>query len=509
MKALKALLANERTDTKPWVLGKIPYHYKRINIDFPEAFRLAKIGNAKIKAYYGDNLYFTQAVIAGACLSGDYDTVVITSPSQYGKSWLMGRIVPIRAFENKAECYIAGGDSDKTAIIQNYMFRALQDISPEVRNSLNAESKDKLDKLATSVSKTKISFKDGGSIEPISLGEHYKGNASKNKSVGRGGDYFIDEAAFLSDDTYGELGRRDFKNKDGTRSLQVSISNPHNPGVFYEKLTEEYPDERTLIIWMDILTAVEEGQTTAEHVLKSDFAKNKRQRRTYLMCELDIDSDAMFEIPETYTGYDYGDYKQYFMGVDPAYKGKDSIESAIVSVDENGLFRVEEIEKIDKENWIEGATSEDVIKTVARKARINDVALIAIDTGWGVWLNEGLKLRGVNTIGVSFQSSPTHSRIRANHYSATNAQNKRAEMHIDLQALIEGKQIVFHEDAWNQVKDIFPFVTCERKENGKVQIRKKSEIRRSIGRSPDELDAVLLAIQAAIRFLEGAREYIA
>lgn len=507
MKALKALLANQRTDVKPWVLGNIPYHYKRINIPFHEALRLAKIGTKKIKAYYNDKLYFTQAVIAGACLTDDYDTVIIVTSSQYGKSWLMGRIVPIRAYEEKSECYIAGGDADKTAIIQNYMFRALQEVTPEMRNALNSESKDKLDKLATSVSKTKISFRDGGSIEPLSLGENFNNNLARNKSVGRGGDYFVDEAALLSDDTYAELGRRDFKNKDGKRSKQVLISNPHNPGMFYDKLTDENPDDKTLIIWMDILTAVEEGQTTAERVIHSDFAKNKSTRRRYLMCELDVDSDAMFGTPKIYKEDDT-EYKQNFMGVDPSYKGKDSIETATVSVDEDGFFRVEEIEKMDRV-WIDGATSEDIAKDIARKARVYNAGLVAVDVGWGVWLTESLTRRRVNTLGVAFQSSPTKSRVRANHYAATNAQNKRSEMHLDLQDLIENNMIAFQEDAWNKVKDTFPFVTAERKENGKIQIRKKSEIKRSIGHSPDELDSVLLAIHAAIRFLEGAREYIA
>ena len=374
MKALKALLNTEKKDRPKWVRGFVPYHYKRINISPEEAVRLATIGQSKISAYFGDKLFFTQAVIAGACFSDDYDTVVICSPSQYGKSFLMGRIVPIRAFEKKYECYIAGGDSDKTNIIQNYLFRALQTCAPEMRNALNSESKDKLDKLATTVSKTKISFTDGGSIEPISLGENYRGNLARNKAVGRGGDMFVDEAALLSDDTYAELGRRDFKSIDGEKCLQVLISNPHNPGMFYEKLTDEDPDVRTLIIWMDILTAVEEGATTAYDVLHSDFARNKSTRRRYLMCELDSTDDSMFGEPKVFTETS-GEYKQYFLGVDPAYKGKDTIEMATISLDEEGMVRVEEIEKLEKANWVDGDTSEEIIRTVVRKARMTDAAM--------------------------------------------------------------------------------------------------------------------------------------
>lgn len=507
MKALKALLNTEKKDRPKWVRGYVPYHYKRINISPEEAVRLATIGQSKISAYFGDKLFFTQAVIAGACFSDDYDTVVICSPSQYGKSFLMGRIVPIRAFEKKYECYIAGGDSDKTNIIQNYLFRALQTCAPEMRNALNSESKDKLDKLATTVSKTKISFTDGGSIEPISLGENYRGNLARNKAVGRGGDMFVDEAALLSDDTYAELGRRDFKSIDGEKCLQVLISNPHNPGMFYEKLTDEDPDVRTLIIWMDILTAIEEGATTAYDVLHSDFAKNKSTRRRYLMCELDSTDDSMFGEPKVFTETS-GEYKQYFLGVDPAYKGKDTIEMATISLDEEGMVRVEEIEKLEKANWVDGDTSEEIIRTVVRKARMTDAAMVCIDSGWGVWLIEGVAKRNINVRGVMFGGAPTKARIRTNDYAATNASRKRDEMHIDLQTLIDDKAIEFSEDSWNKVKDVFPFVTCKRNEGGKIVVRKKSEIKKSIGHSPDELDAVLLAIQAMMLSLVGTPQFI-
>ena len=463
--------------------------------------RLAKIGFAKVFAYFGDKLFYTQSIIAGACLSGDYDNVVITTISQYGKSWLMGRIVSIKAFEDKTDCFIAGGDADKTNIIQSNVFRALQVAAPELKQALNTESKDKLDKLATSVSKTKISYSTGGSIEPISLGESY-GDLSRNKAVGRGGDYFVDEAALLSDDTFAELGRRDFNSIDGSRGLMVLISNPHKAGYFYDKLTEDDPPKRTLIVWMDALTAVEEERTTVERVLESDFAKNRSTRKRYLMCELDTMDDAMFNTPKIYDEDD-GEYKQYFLGVDSAYKGKDNIVVTLASVDENGMVRIEEITPLKTNGWTQGKTSKDLIGKVYRIAKGVDCAFACIDIGWGVWLTEGLSGK-INCRGVNFGSAPTKSRVRTNQYAATNAVNKRAEMHLDLQGLIDDEQIMFSRQAWYKVKDVFPFVTCERKASGKIEVVPKSKIKRSLGRSPDELDSVLLAIHAIIRFLEGA-----
>ena len=85
-KDLDALFANKHTDCEPWIIGKRPKHYKRLSCSYDEATRLAKLGASRIAAAYGIRLFFTQAVIAGAILSGDYDEVVVCTPSQYGKA---------------------------------------------------------------------------------------------------------------------------------------------------------------------------------------------------------------------------------------------------------------------------------------------------------------------------------------------------------------------------------------------------------------------------------------
>lgn len=501
----------EPRESTSGIKGKHPYWMIGFNptLEIPCVLKRKRpIANSKQRGIGISEIKHTSGV-QGNCITvegGIYCVGKHMIPTH--NSWLFGRIVPINAFEKKTETFVAGGDSDKTAIITNYMFRALQQSAPEMRNALNSESKDKLDKLATSVSKTKVSYKDGGSIEPLSLGEHYNGELSRNKSVGRGGDYFADEAALLSEETFAELGRRDFKSIDGSKGLMALISNPHKPGVFYDKLTEEDLDARTLVIWMDILTAVEEERTTEYNVLHSDFAKNKSTRKRYLMCELDTNDDSMFGEPKVYTEEDEGEYKQYFIGVDPAYKGKDTIEMAVVSLDETGFVRVEEIEKLHKSNWRDGGTSEEIIRTVVRKAKMLDAALMCIDVGWGVWLVEGVVRRNVACRGINFGSAPTRARVRNNEYAATNAARMRDEMHIDLQTLIDDEMIAFHKDAWDKVKEVFPFVTCSRNQSGNIQVRKKSEIKKSIGHSPDELDAVLLAIHAMMIAITGTPHFI-
>ena len=501
---LDTLFALESKDLPKWVgRGYIPSHYKRLTCSRKEADRLARIGFMEIAKYYGEKTYYTQSLIAGACLSGDYDKVTITTPSAYGKSWLFGRLGNILAYEGAAgeATYVVAATQDGTKMIMGHVGASLQNIAPEVKNAL-LNKKDQIERLTTSLSKQKIAFAGHGSIEPITTGDTYDENIAQNKVVGKPGNYLVDEAALVSEESFAELGRAEFARVDGKNYLRAMISNPHQPGFFYTELTK--PDEeigkREIIIWMDALTAVEEGRLTKEKVYHSTFAKHRSTLRRYLLCILDDDGEGMFSMPNVYKAPYQGDYTQYFMGVDAAYKGKDNIEVALTAVG-GGKIHAEDVTTIKKPKWIEGKTSEDIIRQVARMAKSNGVALACVDVGWGVWLVEGLIRHGVNAVGVNFSEAPSRDRVKAKHYSATNATNKRAEMHLDFQDLTDGGLIEVSEEVYEKIKDTLPYIASQRKASGKIQIRPKSEIKAIIGHSPDAFDAVLLSIHAVIKHL--------
>lgn len=500
MNELELLFENREFGLSPWVIGKIPHHFKRLSVSKKEGLRLARKGASEMAAAYGIKLFYCQAMIAGAILDPKYDEIVVVTPSQYGKSWLLGHVALYRAY-NGAKQYIAGAAANVTGIIMGQTIAATAEASPEMKNALMVK-KDEIDRLTTQMSKQRLAYASGGFVEAITLGDTYTDSLVANKAVGRAGDFFVDEAALLSDKNFVEMGRREFARIDGSKYKMVMISNPHRPGMFYDKLTQENPPKGTFILWIDSLTAVEEERFTEETVFQSDFAQNKSTRRRYLMCVLDTDGGGMFDVPETYKGHYEGDYTQWFMGVDAAYKGKDNIEVALTAAGD-GKFHVDECIKIEKKQWIDGVTSEDIIKQIARLALSRGVGCVCVDEGWGVWLKEGLIRYGVKAIGVNFNSSPTKDRVGARHYAATNASNKRAEMHLDLQDLIEHQAIDVSEEVYSKIKDTLPLITCERKSNGKIQVIPKPAIKAMLGRSPDELDAVLLSIQAAIRFMRG------
>lgn len=505
---LKALLdlAAAPEELPLWVQGRVPRHYKRLGVSAEDAFRLAKLGQEKIGAYFGDRLFFTQAMIAGAAFSDEYDEFAIVTPSQYGKSWLVARILLIRAYEGHPE-YVACATRQMTEIIMHQMINAIGSAQPELRKAL-LNRKDQLDRLQTSASKTRLAFAQRGFVEAITLGDTYQ-DKSRSMAVGRAGDFFIDEAAFLSSETKAEMGRREFAQIGGERYFSFMISNPHNPGWFYEMMIDDDPPENRFTIWMDALTALEEERFTRYQIENSEFARNVHTRRVYLLCELDETADSMFDTPLVYEGEDDTPYKQYFIGVDAAYKGKDDLYVCLASIDEDAFIRIEELEVIDTHDWIDGVTFNDIVRKITRMAKAYGAALVCVDTGWGLWIVSGLEKEGVSVKGVSFAGAPNKARVRNREYASTNAANARAEMHLDLQDLIERGAIAFQKEAYDKVKDILPFVTAKRKEgSGKVQIVSKNEIRMSLGHSPDALDACLLAVHACIEYNGGLEEYI-
>lgn len=506
MSELDTLFAQQSFDCRPWVgRGRIPKHYKRLSCTKEEAMRLAKLGWKEVAKYFGESLFFTQSVIAGAILSDKYDKITIVTTSTYGKSWLMGRI-GVRMAHKGEPTYIVASNQDGTKMIMGHVVASLQTVAPEVKAEL-LNKKDQIERLATSVSKARLAFSNGGFVEPITTADTYEDNLGQNKAIGKPGNYIVDEAALVSDKSFAELGRADLARVDGHKYKLIMISNPHRTGVFYDSLTKEKLDKREIVIWMDALTAVEEERVTKEAVFGGEFAKHRSTLRRYLLCVLDEDGEGMFSPPKIYEKPYNGEDAQYFIGVDAAYKGKDNIEVAIAGLG-GGRVWVEKCVRINKKTWIEGKTPRDIIKQIARIAREYSASLICVDVGWGVWLTMGLEEQRLPVLGINFASAPTKERVRARNYSATNAVNKRAEMHLDLQDLCESGVLEVSRDVMDKIADVLPHITSERRANGKIQIRPKAAIKAIIGRSPDAFDAVLLAIHALIMFYGGSSEPI-
>ncbi len=476
------------------MMGNKPLHYKRISCDKEEADRLAEQGAIELFAAFGIKTYYTQAVLAGAMFSDDYDTIVAVTCSQYGKSWLLGHCAALMAFKGK-KLSVAAANTATTDIIMTYTRQAIRDATPDIKEAIVGETMKKIDRLDSSLSKGRLSYARGGYIEALTLGDTF-GDLSHNKAVGRGTGYIIDEAAMVSENALAEIGRRELSSVDGTKQMLVMISNPHQPGAFYDALTDPNPSKGTLIVWSDALTAAQEGRWTPEHILQTDFAKKMDTCVRYWLCELPQSGSSMFDTPKLIDAPNRNTYK--FLGVDAAYKGKDKIYVTESSMGE--IAEVDWVREMKKPDWVEGKTGNEIAEEIARIYHADQCSFCCVDQGYGVWLIEALAQRGVNVLGINFGAGPTKERVKAKQYAATNAGNMRAEMHLDLQDLIENGGIAFTNQAYEAVKATLPFVTCERRASGKIMVRPKIEIKNAIGHSPDEFDSVLLSVHALVMY---------
>ena len=121
-----------------WVFGRIPdlSDYRKLSVEnMEEAFFLARLGQEMTSAFFpsyrGKPLYlsFTQAMLVGAGLltreqaekAGldfeKYRSVLMVTPTRYGKSFLNAIIAIIKAAGEGKEVRIGGATKDKAGII--------------------------------------------------------------------------------------------------------------------------------------------------------------------------------------------------------------------------------------------------------------------------------------------------------------------------------------------------------------------------------------------------------
>lgn len=496
--------ATPKYKLKNWTRGYIPEHYKRLNISRQEAFRLAVIGAREALTYFQVNLHFTQAMLFGAVVEG-YDTIYAITTSQYGKSWTLGMIAIYRAYKGH-QVRIAAATGETATIIMSKVIGHLQNADESIQSSV-LDSGNKIEKLQTSTSKTKISFKGGGCVEIVTLGGNSVDPKKNNNAIGKGGDYIIDEAAQVSEDAYAEIGRREFSSVDGSKELEIAISNPHKRGEFYDCMTNDKYPEGTLVVWMDVRTAYEEDRMkSASQILNSHFYKNRSTCQRYLVCELEEFSDeSMFKTMTLDDDKDDSSYKKrFFLGVDSAYTGKDGIDVALCSQNRYGNCKIETIYNLKEGVWVQGVTSEKIITKIVKIIETLNVKYVCVDVGFGTWLTEGLskysdKL-GFILEGVNFQGGPTKARIKARHYSAAYAFNLRAEMYLDFQQLMDSKKLTFTTEVAKKLKPELLATRTVSKNNKKIAIIPKEEIKQRLGHSPDALDSSVLSVRSCLMY---------
>ena len=509
-------------ELKDAVKGKIPKHFKRNSIREREGFEKEleyyKLGFTTALSEFNIELWWSQAVQFGAFLSGKYKTGYCVATPRYGKSFLCGIMANHFAYEGE-NCYAVGSTQEYSGIIIQHAREILVKSHPEVKEMLTFGDSDissvdkRLKRGLSSFSSEGFSFRNGGKLEGLSAGSNFT-DPSKIHVIGRGGNMFGDEASDISPIALGHMGRREFESDDGRKLIMYLISNPRSLNNFFDFMTKEDLADDEFVMWLDVVTAIEEGSIkyTKEELMRSQFTITEDSIRENLLCEFPTERSNFFEAsPDILDSFDAnGKNLDYFIGVDSAYKGSDSIQVTVSVVDESNHATVLDTKDIKPKEWVDGITAIDIVNKIVTLANRLNAKGIAIDAGGGAHIVQPLKMRRLSgqlkcpVYDINFGGKATEIKKLAKEPSAEYAFNRRAEMHLMLRGMMEAQRVSFVRKVWDLISREMAFVSeIQKPEDRLVKIRHKSEIKKLLQRSPDELDSVILSLHCAELYYLG------
>lgn len=509
-------------ELKDAVKGKIPKHFKRNSIREREGFEKEleyyKLGFTTALSEFNIELWWSQAVQFGAFLSGKYKTGYCVATPRYGKSFLCGIMANHFAYEGE-NCYAVGSTQEYSGIIIQHAREILVKSHPEVKEMLTFGDSDissvdkRLKRGLSSFSSEGFSFRNGGKLEGLSAGSNFT-DPSKIHVIGRGGNMFGDEASDISPIALGHMGRREFESDDGRKLIMYLISNPRSLNNFFDFMTKEDLADDEFVMWLDVVTAIEEGSIkyTKEELMRSQFTITEDSIRENLLCEFPTERSNFFEAsPDILDSFDAnGKNLDYFIGVDSAYKGSDSIQVTVSVVDESNHATVLDTKDIKPKEWVDGITAIDIVNKIVTLANRLNAKGIAIDAGGGAHIVQPLKMRRLSgqlkcpVYDINFGGKVTEIKKLAKEPSAEYAFNRRAEMHLMLRGMMEAQRVSFVRKVWDLISREMAFVSeIQKPEDRLVKIRPKSEIKKLLQRSPDELDSVILSLHCAELYYLG------
>lgn len=508
---------------KDAVKGKIPKHFKRNSIrerdGFEKELEYYKLGFTTALSEFNIELWWSQAVQFGAFLSGKYKTGYCVATPRYGKSFLCGIMSNHFAYEGE-NCYAVGSTQEYSSIIIQHAREILVNSHPEVKEMLTFGDTDisavdkRLKRGLSSFSSEGFSFRNGGKLEGLSAGSNFT-DPSKIHVIGRGGNMFGDEASDISPIALGHMGRREFESDDGRKLIMYLISNPRSLNSFYDFMTKDDLADDEFVMWLDVVTAMEEGSIkyTKEQLMNSQFTITEDSIRENLLCEFPTERSNFFDAsPDILDTYDITgkDDLDFFIGVDSAYKGSDSIQVTLTCCDKTNHFTVLDTMDIKPKEWIDGITAIEVVNKIVTLANRFKAKAIAIDAGGGAHIVQPLKMRRLSgqlncpVYDINFGGKVTEIKKLAHEPSAEYAFNRRAEMHLMLRGMMEAQRVSFVKKVWDLIAREMSFVTeIQKPEDRLVKIRPKSDIKKLLHHSPDELDSVLLSLHCAELFYLG------
>lgn len=336
---------------------------------------LTKIAKHYIQKWFNYTLYPSQRKILEFFFNKSRKAT-IKATTRYGKSQVvaLGSIM-YAIFNDNKKIGIFAPTNDKTRIIMGYIQDALAS-SKEMESIVDIDimGLTRLERLKKEVSKRKITFRNGSSIQVISADIKGKGFSA----MGWGFDLtIIDESAEIPDEVYNKIYRILVENID---SKIIELGNPWHLNHFYNHFYDDSWDKFS-INWE---TAVKEGRMRTEDV--------EDQKKNLTSLEFDVLFNANF--PENIENSifkseylklatrkkEFTSYDNILIGGDIAAGGKDYTVITVIGEKDNE-FSFLEFKVIDTNDTM---AVTGIIQNIADKYKNPKIQIDAIGFGKGV-----------------------------------------------------------------------------------------------------------------------------
>ena len=161
-----------KSELPPWFKGTIPNQDSYIRNTLPRDKRLyyAFLGWRAFMVEFNINLYFTQAMIIGALISGDYDTCRVIATPRWGKTFIMGALACYLA-KYSYHVSIVASRTNRTKKAMETAQKALVNSTPWMKNMLSegdleelSKAEKRLERGKVAYSKNNMMFRNGNKI---------------------------------------------------------------------------------------------------------------------------------------------------------------------------------------------------------------------------------------------------------------------------------------------------------------------------------------------------------
>ena len=523
--------SKEYIEKRPkWVFGRIPdlSDYRKLSVEnMEEAFFLARLGQEMTSAFFpsyrGKPLYlsFTQAMLVGAGLltreqaekAGldfeKYRSVLMVTPTRFGKSFLNAIIAIIKAAGEGKEVRIGGATKDKAGIIQEKIVSLLPSTAKAVQDGLIITEEDgdinkKVARMSTQVSKEALAWRNGGSIKMFSTNENRKNvNVAAAGAIGIGGDFVIlDEIQLMTPVGFNTASRFMMENPDTKR---FCVGNPQISGHFKDL----YDDPTTFVVHINDIGSIVEGRMSRRGMELTGMPSYSQEYRAFIMVEFPDETSGnrffpTLPLPLAKANLPKPINQHWFMGIDSAYKGGDALMVTLLTYNEAEDKRWITVEsQIDLKKkypeWNDDTTT-NISLDILKIMQDYNVENACLDIGLGIHIYEALTRLDPDLAlePVNFSQKPTEWRAESD-YNAKVALNARAEMHLDLRDLCESGLVYVNSDNYDEIMRQMREIGAKTDSVGsKIRVEPKQEIKKRLGRSPDNLDSLCLAVRAMV-----------